>query len=140
MVLGDILANLGYNILYTVNPNDPEDISLDKRVRFANQFGKDESIYISIHNNASPTPGKARGFEIYTSPGKTRSDDLADNIYRHVKLLYDKLNIPMRYDLSDGDWDKEERFYVLMHTKMPAVLLEVLFFDNYDDYKLLKDS
>ena len=38
-----------------------------------------------------------------------------------------------RLDYSDGDVDKEANFYVLRKTKMPAVLLEMWFFDNYND-------
>lgn len=46
----------------------------------------------------------------------------------------------MRPDLSDGDHDKEANFFVIKGARMPAVLIEVLFFDNYSDYKLLTDN
>jgi N-acetylmuramoyl-L-alanine amidase len=45
----------------------------------------------------------------------------------------------MRTDRTDGDYDKEARFYVLTRTVMPAVLIEHLFFDNYQDARLLMD-
>ena len=48
--------------------------------------------------------------------------------------------IRMRTDLSDGDYDKEARFYVLTRTLMPAILIEHLFFDNLQDAELLMDE
>jgi len=47
--------------------------------------------------------------------------------------------LKLRYDLTDGDKDKEAEFYVLRRTACPAVLVECLFFDNPEDYALLKD-
>ena len=46
----------------------------------------------------------------------------------------------MRADTSDNDHDKEARFFVLTRTVMPAMLVEHLFFDNYDDASLLMDD
>ena len=128
------MINKGYKVLYTVKPDDHRDPSLSSRVSFANSYKADEALYISIHNNAAPKPGTASGFEIFTSPGKTASDDLADSIYVNVESFYKTLGLKMRSALSDGDYDKEHSFYVLTKTKMPAVLLECLFFDNYSDF------
>ena len=33
----------------------------------------------------------------------------------------------MRADLSDGDFDKEENFYILKHTNCPAIFTENFF-------------
>lgn len=62
------LRNAGKNVIFTVNPLDPEDISLKKRVAIANKYAS-KSIFISIHNNASEGFGTARGFEIFNTPG-----------------------------------------------------------------------
>ena len=35
--------------------------------------------------------------------------------------------------MTDGDPDKEAHFYILKHTKCPAVLTENLFQDNRED-------
>ncbi|NKI30908.1 N-acetylmuramoyl-L-alanine amidase [Muricauda sp. DJ-13] len=95
---------------------------------------------MSIHCNASPNHN-ASGFEIYTTTGVTKSDALATSIGNRITPFYTNLNLRLRYDFfSDGDLDKEIDFYVLRKTKCPAVLLECLFFDFYDDYKLLKDA
>jgi N-acetylmuramoyl-L-alanine amidase len=103
----------------------------------ANQFKGSETIFISIHNNAFNT--KARGFEIYTTKGVTKSDALAESIANAIEPFYKDLKLNLRYDTSDGDKDKEAEFYVLARTACPAVLIECLFFDNAEDYALLKD-
>ena len=43
----------------------------------------------------------------------------------------------MRADWRDGDPDYEARFYILVHTKCPAVLTESLFQDNKADCDFL---
>ena len=43
----------------------------------------------------------------------------------------------MRKDMTDGDPDKEENFYILKHTSCPTVLTENFFMDTKDDCKLI---
>lgn len=96
------------------------------------------SLFISNHANASPAHN-ARGWEVYTSPGKTEADTAAELLVMYVqKLLGDRITI--RTDMSDGDHDKEARFAVLTGTLMPALLVENLFFDNYADACLLMQT
>ncbi|MBC8343914.1 MAG: N-acetylmuramoyl-L-alanine amidase [Bacteroidetes bacterium] len=110
------------------------------RVQVANQFPAADTLFISIHSNASMNHN-ASGFSIYTTPGVTRSDSLATYIGEEVEKYYTDLNLKLRFDFySDGDLDREADFYVLMKTKCPAVLLECLFFDYWEDYKLLKSA
>lgn len=116
------------------------DMSLHYRVDKANWFHKNykKGIFISNHANASSSH-RARGFEVYTTPGTTKSDTVAEIYWNNVRdLLADK--IKMRSDKSDGDRDKEARFFVLTRTAMPAILIEHLFFDNFEDAKLLMDD
>jgi N-acetylmuramoyl-L-alanine amidase len=97
-----------------------------------------KGIYISNHSNASGSH-LAKGFEIYTSRGKTKSDEIADIHWNNVKdLLGDRIRY--RSDRSDGDHDREASFFVLTKTAMPAILIEHLFFDNFDDASLLMDD
>lgn len=124
-----------FNVVTTVGVDDPRDITLPWRVRKANQFNKDETLYISIHCNA----GGGTGFEIFTTRGHTKSDPLAEAIADAVEGVYEKHELKLRYDFSDGDKDKEADFYVLRKTNCPAVLLECGFFDNRKDFELLKD-
>ena len=135
-MLGILLEWEGVNTVYTVHPNDPTDLPLDKRVSISNSY--DYAPTISIHCNASKD-GTARGFEIFTSTGWTQSDVLAEDIAVEVEKYYKNVGLKLRFDTSDGDRDKEVDFYVLRKTIGVAVLLECLFFDNILDYARLND-
>ena len=128
------------NIVTTVKSSDPRDLSLSHRVSVANKYTPSDTIFVSIHSNASKKHN-ASGFSIYTTKGITKSDELATCIGKEVEKYYKKLNLNLRFDFySDGDLDKENDFYVLRKTRCPAVLLECLFFDFWDDFILLNDS
>jgi len=127
-----------YNIITTVAANDPRDISLGYRVRKTNSYNPAETIFISIHCNASKSH-RGTGFEIFTTKGFTNSDKLAEAIYLECEELYRLKDLPMRSDTSDGDHDKEVDYYVLRKTKCPAVLIECGFFDNVRDFVHLRN-
>lgn len=78
---------------------------------------------------------QARGWEAWTSAGQTKADKLADSLYAAAGRLLPGVKI--RKDMTDGDPDKESRFYILKHTKCPAVLTENLFQDNKEDVDFL---
>ncbi|MGQ1945494.1 N-acetylmuramoyl-L-alanine amidase [Geofilum sp. OHC36d9] len=131
-------ANL--NVVTTVKYSDPRDLSLSHRVAVANKYSPNDSVFVSVHCNASLNHNVS-GFSIYTTKGVTKSDEVATSIAQQVKQYYEKLNLPLRFDFyPDGDPDKEVDFYVLRKTRCPAVLLECLFFDFWDDFLLLKDA
>ncbi len=92
---------------------------------------KGDTIYLSIHSNA----GKGKGFEVFTSKGETKSDRYAEILCQVLKKDFPEY--PFRQDTRDGDSDKEEDFYVLKHTNCPAVLVELLFFDELEQAKFL---
>lgn len=118
------LEGLGidYHQVYDAIEDDP----LSARVKIAdNIYAQDKrAIYLSIHSNA----GGGSGFEIFTSPGQTKSDKVANIFCETYQKLFP--DYPFRKDLSDGDDDKEAPFYVLRKTDCPALLVENLFFDN----------
>lgn len=124
------------DVYFTVDPDDPKDHTLGDRVQTANL--KKADVFISIHCNASQSHS-ASGFEIFTSPGETGADLLATNIVQSLESFLEVQDLRLRKDTSDGDVDKEANFFVLRNTNMPAVLVECGFFDNLDDYLLLKD-
>ena len=109
----------------------PKDVSLTERVNTANRLAKSSEkpcIYVSIHADAF-TDETANGWSVYTSPGTTKSDDIATILFekaaREFKGEY------MRSDkYSDGDVDKEAKFTVLTGTNMPAILSENFFMTN----------
>lgn len=105
------------------------DVSLRTRVNRANKYSSRNSVYVSIHANA----GGGTGSEFFTSPGKTRSDKLA-TIFGE-EFVKEFPNEKLRTDFSDGDLDKEARFYVLRKTIMPAILTENFFMDTEAECK-----
>ena len=117
---------------------ETNDIPLRNRAMRVNsvcdQVGTQNVLLVSIHANAAGNGSawmNARGWSCYTTPGKTRSDDLAESMYDSFsKAFPDK---KMRRDLSDGDSDQEANFYILTKTKCPAVLLENFFYDNQEE-------
>ena len=142
---------------------EENDVSLTERCRRANNVcnaaGVNNVIFVSIHSNAAGSDGKwksAGGWCVYTSPGQTKADILATDLWNaaniHLKPYitrfpvlqkqgaYDTKQKPIRADWSDGDPDYEARFTVLTGTKCPAVLTESLFQDNKADVDFLLSS
>ena len=114
---------------------------LVRRVQIVNEMAKKtDCLYISIHVNASAAKGwdKATGFAIYTSPGETKSDELATDIFDEATKLLKPLGKSLRKDTSDGDPDYEENFYVLRKTICPAVLTENFFQNSKSDVEFLE--
>ncbi len=108
-----------------------KDISLSERVSTANRISKSSEkpcIYVSIHANGFSDEA-AHGWEVYTSPGETKSDEIATILYEKADEEFPER--AMRPSNVDGDPDKEANFYVLIHTTMPAILSENFFMTNY---------
>lgn len=114
------------------------DVPLAERCRRANEYKASEAVLVSIHCNAAGNGSdwmSARGWEAWTSVGKTKADKLATCLYENAKHCLPGMKI--RKDMTDGDQDKENGFYILKHTKCPAVLTENLFQDNKEDVEFL---
>ena len=117
---------------------ETNDISLRTRAmrvnRICDRVGKDNVLLLSIHANAAGT-GKtwmyAKGWSCYTSPGETRSDELAECMYDSFSRAFPDRKI--RRDTTDGDSDYEANFYLLTKTRCPAALLENFFYDNREE-------
>ena len=141
-------------------PNIEQKYELSTRVNFVNSLckkhGSQNCLYVSIHVDAAGADNKwhtAGGFTVWTSVGQTKSDILAECIYKRAfvnmteysKLItqgkkmgcYDQKQQAFRTDKSDGDNDKETNFYVLKNTYCPAVLVECMFQDNKCDVEYL---
>ena len=114
------------------------DVPLAERCRRANEYKASEAILVSIHCNAADNESdwmSARGWEAWTSVGKTKADKLATCLYEDAEHCLPGMKI--RKDMTDGDPDKESGFYILKHTRCPAVLTENLFQDNREDVEFL---
>ena len=114
------------------------DVPLAERCRRANEYKASEAILVSIHCNAAGNGSdwmSARGWEAWTSVGKTIADKVATCLYENAEYCLPGMKI--RKDMTDGDQDKESGFYILKHTKCPAVLTENLFQDNKKDVEFL---
>jgi N-acetylmuramoyl-L-alanine amidase len=93
---------------------------------------------ISVHSNAKGNGTaweNAKGWEAYTTRGKTKSDILADFLYKRADSNLKGRKI--REDWTDGDRDKEADFYMIKKSYCPAVLTENFFYDNKDDLEYL---
>jgi N-acetylmuramoyl-L-alanine amidase len=115
------------------------DTPLSNRTLAANTYHNAiaKGISWSEHSNATGTHN-ARGFLIYTSKGQTQSDVWSqytlDTYSTDVAPLF---GINVRQQKIDGDGDFEEDFHMVYRTNMPSILVENLFFDEYNDACLL---
>ena len=123
-------------------PED-DDMSLAERVRRVNAacflLGKQNVILVSIHVNAAGNGSKwlnATGWSVYTCKGQTASDKLAECLCQAAIKNFPGRRI--RTDISDGDLDWEEGFYILRKSLCPAVLTENFFMDNHSDLEYLQ--
>jgi N-acetylmuramoyl-L-alanine amidase len=127
--LGAILRKEGWNVVMT--RADDRDVSwpgstaaqeLGARVKIANDLGAD--VFLSVHCNASASPsGNGTSLHVYK-----RGDYL---LARELKQAV--LNGTGRADRGT----QRNRFYVLAHSRMPAVLIETAFITNPGEGALL---
>ena len=131
---GLLSAGVDASLLVT----ETNDVSLRNRVNrvntICNRLGASNVLLVSIHANAAGNGSawmNANGWSCYTSRGKTKSDQVAECLYDAFEAEFQDRKI--RKDMSDGDRDWEENFYVLEKSKCPAVLLENFFYDNREE-------
>ncbi|TRZ41636.1 M56/M15 family metallopeptidase [Robertkochia solimangrovi] len=101
-------------------------LSLNDRVDMANKLKPD--LFLSLHCNASDDPNK-KGLEIYYSE-KNTSSEKSKSYAKSLLKSYDKSEL------------KSAEFIVLKNSEAPAILVELGFLTNEDDYSRLsnKDS
>ena len=137
------LMDCGYDAQLLV-PED-NDVSLHERVCRVNAhcdaLGASNVLLVSIHVNAAASDGKwhnATGWSAYTTPGITKSDLLAFDLYEAAKK-----NLPdKKIRLFNGpqEPDFESNFHILRYTRCCAVLTENFFMDNADDVRFLESN
>ncbi len=122
----------GYNgveVLRVDDTNGKKEISLSARCTAANNWEAD--FYLSVHHNAGVKGGKGGGIVAYTCKGagqetKAWQKDLYSALIDHTGLKGNRAN-PLA----------ESNLYVLVNTKMPAVLLELGFMDSSTDVPVI---
>lgn len=125
--LAEMLHEAGIHYV-KVTPQD-QDITLYERVlRIKAWASQTHCILVSIHANYSDGKGTGHGLEVFTTVGQTASDKVADVFIKHLKNNFTEAR--MRTDDADGDFDKEENFYILRKSPCPAILTENFFMDN----------
>ena len=139
-VVSDLLDR-GYDAELLVPEDD--DVSLAERVRRVNTscflLGKQNVILVSIHVNAAGNGSQwlnATGWSVYTCKGQTASDKLAECLCQAAIKNFPGHRI--RTDMSDGDMDWEEGFYILRKSLCVAVLTENFFMDSRSDLEYLQ--
>lgn len=135
----DLLQSEGYDAQLLV-PED-RDVSLAERCRRANRYDKNDTILVSFHCDASGNGSRwmrARGWSIFTTRGITRSDSLAECIWKRAKQAFVAPLSVRSYSNAKMGHDFEENYYILLHSYCPAVLVENFFQDNKEDVAYLK--
>ncbi|OUM98619.1 MAG: hypothetical protein BAA04_07190 [Firmicutes bacterium ZCTH02-B6] len=108
-------------------------VDLATRTRLANALQAD--AFISIHSDAIGAGRTASGTGTFyhpapgEAPDRSMSGRLGEAVQREVLAA---IGLPDR-------GVRQRAFYVLLHTEMPAVLVEVAFIDNPAEEKLLTD-
>lgn len=124
------------NIPFENLAHEWQDTPLKQRTDKANILNRTNNcLLISLHGNAAN--GQARGFSIWTTETQNKSDVVAENIWQSYKPIK---GVTKRSNRTDGDNDYEAGFWMLTKSAMPAVLIEHLFFDNYEDACLMMDA
>lgn len=109
----------------TLTRNSNVAVSLGERCRIANSANAD--LFISIHCN-SAVNRDAHGVETFKYP--TSKSRLANNIQDELIKATGAKNRGV----------KTSQFYVLKHTKMPAVLVEIGFLSNLHERKKITST
>lgn len=109
-------------IVYMTRDNDTF-VSLSDRVTYSNT--KKPDVFVSIHINACENE-TAHGIE--THYYKEDSLDFAKQVHKSIMQKVTETNRGVY----------KSRFYVIRHTEMPAILLELGFISNAEERKLMQ--
>lgn len=119
-----------YKVYYTRTSDVNK--SLKYRTDLANTLEAD--IFVSIHNNAMSTPA-FEGMETLYMPGGSTEKLSSISI---AKIFHETL-LPI-VGVADRGLKPRDGLYVIRHTKMPAIILELGFMTNPGDLEKITDS
>jgi N-acetylmuramoyl-L-alanine amidase len=141
-MVSEKLDKLAIHHEFTVHPHDWNDMPLWERKGVVNHYFRkyrkeNKNVFsISIHSNGFKKPS-ARGAEVWTWPGQTMSDPMAEIwMEEHAKMFPD---MRLRTDSSDGDMDKESKF-AMNSVRCPSFLIESMFHTNKKECAILNSK
>lgn len=128
LALRDALEERGIGVVLTRTEDTA--LSLEERVCFAEEQGAD--YFISLHRNLYE--GQASGVEVWVA---RQCSDAAEQLARRVQEALVDVGVQQDRGVRRGSQDGEGDYYVLAHTTMPAILVEMGFLQDAEDNRLL---
>lgn len=107
--------------------NDDIFLSLEDRVKIANE--KKCSLFVSIHNNSFTDPSSSGILTTY-NPYSPTGADIAEIMQSKLRDI----------GMQNRKTMPRPNLYVLRHTEMPALLLEIGFISNKKDLSLITNA
>lgn len=99
---------------------------LARRVELANNLQAD--AFVSIHINSFPNPSQC-GVQVFAQPGSPASQSLAACIQEELnRSVPHTRRVPL-----------PGNYYLLRHSRVPTVIVEIGFITNPQEYRLLQD-
>lgn len=148
---GALEKDINLKILYTIGKkyfnSDPSklkvyytrttdvDMTLSGRAAFAQTVGAD--LFVSLHMNAVTDAPKVRGSEVFYSTNNNKENSAGLTSQKLATML--NTNIYTTLGTIDRGV-KKENYTVIYKNTVPAVLIELGFMSNVDDFALLTDE
>ena len=119
------------NVQLHFTRNDDKNLSLQDRTAFINTLKPD--LVLSIHINANKDTNKS-GLEIFTAQEENEFSQKSTEI---AQKLSSKLS---ENDFLKGNKLRKAPFYILKKANAPAILIELGYLSNENDFKYLTDT
>lgn len=107
------------------------DVSLDARSSIVNALHNEynNAVLLDLHSNSA----MGTGFEVFVHSESTTSPRYGNMLAEELKLRFPDIT----FREGQGELVKRGNFHMLRETHCPAMTVECLFYDNYDDYQKL---
>lgn len=128
-------AYSGYELLRVDDTTGKIDVALKDRVKKANNFNAD--VYISFHHNAHPEDKIGANGGSGSGIIAIRYTNASEMTKRYQEKLYNALIKETGLKGNRSEPMPSQNLYVLHHTVMPAVLLELGFMDSAKDVPII---